>query len=96
MFASSLRQKVLWLLFKNGKMRVMKLVSAAGTTYNELNRTLTILAKEDLITDEYEEKVRHAKVRVIALKRDNPKTDQALKVLKMLNEEKKPTIKKPD
>ena len=68
----------------------MKLVSASGSTNNELNRNLLILGKEDMIIDEYQEKVRHAKVRVIRLKRDNPKTELALKILKMLNQEKKP------
>jgi len=41
------------LLFKHKEMRVMKLVSASGSTYNELNRNLLILGKEDMIIDEY-------------------------------------------
>lgn len=62
----------------------MKLVSNVGSTYNELNRNLEILEKEGIITNEYPLKVRHGKVRIIRLNKDNPKTQVLLKVLKTL------------
>jgi hypothetical protein len=63
----------------------MRLVSNVNSTYNELNRNLSILAKEGIITDEYRVKVKHGKVRVIALKRDNPKTKLLVDTLKALD-----------
>jgi hypothetical protein len=63
----------------------MKLVSNLNTTYNELNRNLGILEKEGLINDEYRVKVKHGKVRVIALNRDNPRTKLLLTTLKSLD-----------
>jgi len=63
----------------------MKLVSNLNTTYNEVTRNLAILEKEGLITDEYRVKVRHGKVRVIILNRDNPKTKLLLTILKTLD-----------
>jgi hypothetical protein len=69
------------------EIRVMQLVSRVGSTYNELNRNLLILQKEGILTDEYRVKVRHGKVRVIALNRENPKTEVLLQVLKALDKE---------
>jgi DNA-binding transcriptional ArsR family regulator len=83
--ASSLRQKILRELSKTSEIRVMKLVSNLNTTYNEVTRNLAILEKEGLITDEYRLKVRHGKVRVIMLNRDNPKTKLLLTILKTLD-----------
>jgi predicted transcriptional regulator len=83
--ASSLRQKVLRELSKTSEMRVMKLVSNLNTTYNELNRNLALLEKEGLIIDEYRVKVKHGKVRVIILNRNNPKTKLLLAILKTLD-----------
>lgn len=85
MLASSLRQKILRELSKTSEIRVMKLVSNLNTTYNEVTRNLAILEKEGLITDEYRVKVRHGKVRVIILNRDNPKTKLLLTILKTLD-----------
>jgi hypothetical protein len=65
----------------------MKLVSSVGSTYNELNRNLLLLEKEGLITSEYQVKVRHGKVRVIRLNKENPKTLVLLGVIKTLDKE---------
>jgi hypothetical protein len=62
----------------------MKLVSSVGSTYNELNRNLQILEKEGIITNDYPVKVRHGKVRIIRLNKENHKTQILLKVLKTL------------
>jgi hypothetical protein len=83
--ASSLRQKIFRELSKTHEIRIMRLVSNLNTTYNELNRNLAILKKEGLITDEYRVKVKHGKVRVIALNRDNPRTKLLLTTLKSLD-----------
>ncbi len=83
--ASSLRQKIFRELSKTHEIRIMRLVSNLNTTYNELNRNLVILEKEGLITDEYRVKVKHGKVRVIALNRENPRTKLLLTTLKTLD-----------
>ena len=87
MFASTLRQNVLKELSKTREIRVMKLVDAVGSTYNELNRNLEILEEEGIITNDYRVKVRHGKVRVIRLNRDNPQTKILLQALKTLDNE---------
>ena len=83
--ASSLRQNIIRELSKTHEIRIMRLVSNVNSTYNELNRNLLILAKEGIIIDEYRVKVKHGKIRVIALKRDNPKTKILLEILKVLD-----------
>ncbi len=83
--ASSLRQKILKELSITREIRVMELVRRTGSTYNELNRNIQILEKEDILTDEYRVKVKHGKVRVIALNRDTPRTKVLLQVLKTLD-----------
>ena len=88
--ASSVRQNILTVLAKNRELQVMRLVTTVGSTYNELNRNLQILGKEDLIIDEYRIKVRHGKIRVIRLNKENPKTQTLLKVLKTLEQENNP------
>jgi len=88
--ASSTRQNILKTLSENRELQVMRLVSAVGSTYNELNRNLQILCKEQLIIDEYRVKVRHGKVRVIRLNKENPNTLVLLKVLKTLDQETNP------
>ena len=71
-------------LSKTREIRVMKLVSMLGTTYNDLNRNLLILEKEGIIINEYRVKVKHGKVRVITLNRDSPKTKILLAALQTL------------
>jgi predicted transcriptional regulator len=85
--ASSVRQNILKVLAEKRELQVMKLVSCVGSTYNELNRNLLILKNEELIIDEYRVKVRHGRVRVIQLNKDNPKTQLLIKVLKALEQE---------
>jgi hypothetical protein len=63
----------------------MRLVGKVNSTYNDLNRNLTILEKEGIIINEYREKVRHGKIRVLRLNKDNPKTKILLSVLKTLD-----------
>lgn len=84
--ASSLRQNIIKTLAAHHEMQVMRLVSAVGSTYNELNRNLEILEKEGIIINEYLVKVRHGKVRVIRLNKENPKTQVLLRVLKALDQ----------
>jgi predicted transcriptional regulator len=84
--ASTQRQNIIKTLSEHHEMQVMHLVSATGSTYNELNRNLQILEKEGIITNEYPIKVRHGKVRVIRLNKENPKTQVLLKVLKTLDQ----------
>jgi hypothetical protein len=88
--ASSTRQNILKVLAEKREMQVMKLVSSVGSTYNELNRNLQLLEKEGLIINEYPVRVRHGKVRVIRLNKENPKTLTLLKVLKTLDQENNP------
>ena len=66
----------------------MRLVSNVNSTYNELNRNLLILAKEGIINDEYRVKVKHGKVRVISLNRDDSRTKILLSTLKTLDNQK--------
>ncbi len=88
--ASSVRQNILRVLSEKRELQVMKLVSSVGSTYNELNRNLLLLEKEGLIINQYPIKVRHGKVRVIRLNKENPKTQVLLKVLKTLEQENNP------
>jgi predicted transcriptional regulator len=90
LLASSLRQNILKVLSEKREIQVMKLVSSVGSTYNELNRNLSILEKEGIIINEYRVKVRHGKVRMIRLNRDNSKTKLLLEALKTLDSESKP------
>jgi predicted transcriptional regulator len=88
--ASSIRQNILKVLSEKRELQIMRLVSTVGSTYNELNRNLLILEKEGLIINEYPIKVRHGKIRVIRLNKENPKTFVLLKVLKTLEQENNP------
>jgi Predicted transcriptional regulator len=87
--ASSVRQNILKVLSEKHELQVMKLVSSVGSTYNETNRNLQILENEGIIINTYPIKVRHGKVRVIRLNKENPKTQTLLKVLKTLEQENK-------
>jgi predicted transcriptional regulator len=86
LLASTQRQNILKTLAEHHEMQIMRLVNATGTTYNELNRNLQILEKEGIIINEYPVKVRHGKVRVIRLDKENPKTQVLLKVIKTLEQ----------
>jgi predicted transcriptional regulator len=83
--ASSLRQNILRALSKTREINVMRLVSNVNSTYNEVNRNLVLLEREGIIINEYRVKVKHGKVRVIRLNKDNPKTKTLLSALKTLD-----------
>jgi hypothetical protein len=63
----------------------MKLVHTLNARYNEVNRNLALLKAESLIIDEYRVRVKQNTVRVIALNRENPKTQLLLTTLKTLD-----------
>lgn len=86
--ASSLRQKLIIELSKTREIQVMKLVSQVNSTYNDVNRNLLILAKEGIIVDEHQVKVKRGKVRVIRLNQENPTTALLLQALKTFGSEK--------
>jgi len=83
--ASSLRQKILRELSKTRELQVMQLVSKVNSTYNELNRNVMLLEKEGIIINEFRVKVRHGKIRIIRLNKDNPKTKILLATLQTLD-----------
>ena len=85
MLASSLRQKILRELSKTRELQVMQLVSKVNSTYNELNRNVMLLEKEGIIINEFRVKVRHGKIRIIRLNKDNPKTKILLATLQTLD-----------
>lgn len=68
-------------------MRVMKLVGQLRGPYNEVNRNLKILEEEGIISNNYPYKVKHGKVRVILLNKENPRTKKLLQALKILDDE---------
>jgi predicted transcriptional regulator len=84
-FASSLRQNILRALSKTREINVMRLVSTVNSTYNEVNRNLVLLEREGIIINEYRVKVKHGKIRVIRLNKDNSKTKILLAALKTLD-----------
>jgi predicted transcriptional regulator len=84
LLASAYRQKILKALSEYKEIRVMQLVHKVGGPYNEVNRNLKILETEGIITSDYRKHVKRAKVRVILLNRENPRTQILLKVLKEL------------
>ena len=55
------------------------------STYTDVNRNLAILERENIIRSEYPQKVRHGKIRIIQLNKDNPKTKILLEALKILD-----------
>jgi len=68
-------------------MRVMQLVGRVRGAYNEVNRNLKLLEEEGIITNDYRKQVKHGKVRVILLNRENPRTKKLLQALKVLDDE---------
>jgi predicted transcriptional regulator len=87
LIASSYRQKIVEVLSRCKEMRVMKLVGQLRGPYNEVNRNLKILEEEGIITNDYPDKVKHGKVRVILLNKENPRTKKLLQALKILDDE---------
>jgi len=80
--ASSCRQNILKALSKGEEINVMELVIKTNSTYNEVNRNLIALEKEDLITTSY-----CGRMRLIKLNKKNPKTTILIQVLKTLETE---------
>ena len=78
--ASSCRQKMLLALAKVRKTHVTQLVRMINSTYNQVNRNLTILEKEKIIKTE-----RFGYLRIVELNVDNPKTLALLKALELLD-----------
>lgn len=86
LLASSLRQNMLRELSMTEEIRMMELVRRVDSTYNEVNRNSGIMEEMGIIFNEYPVKVRHGKIRVIKLNRENPKTKVLLKALKTLDD----------
>lgn len=82
MLASSGRQKILKATSKGEGLNIMDLVRKTNSTYNEVNRNLTALEKEGIITNS-----RCGRMRIIRLNKKNPKTIILLQALKILETE---------
>jgi hypothetical protein len=79
LLASSLRQKILKGLSECKEINMMGLVRKINSAYNEVNRNLIILEREDIVTNIY-----RGRMRFIKLNRENPKTVLLLQVLRQL------------
>ena len=88
MVASTLRQNILRELSMTREIRMIKFVVKLRSTYTDVNRNLLLLEKEGIVISDYPDKVRHGRVRIIRLNRDNPKTKTLLDVLKILDSDK--------
>lgn len=65
----------------------MQLVSRVGGRYPEVNRNLAILEGEGIIISEYRKQVKRAKVRIIKLIKENPRTQKLIRALRDLKED---------
>jgi len=63
----------------------MRLTVGINGKYPQVNSELQILQKEKIITDKH-----IARMRIISLNKENPKTQMLLKVLKTLDQENNP------
>jgi predicted transcriptional regulator len=75
-------------LSKNKMTHVTNLVRIINSTYNQVNRNLQILEKEDIIKTK-----RYGHIKTIQLNEENPKTQALLKALYTLN---KPVLNSPN
>lgn len=82
LLASSCRQKILKELEELNEINVMALVSRTNSTYNEVNRNLSILEQEGIITN-----TKYRRLRIIKLNRRNSKTKLLIQVLNALDSE---------
>ena len=82
LLASSLRQKILKELSVCKEINVMRLVRRINSTYNEVNKNLTILEREEIIAN-----IRCGRMRLIKLNREKPKATLLVQVLKQLESE---------
>ncbi|MDI9577053.1 MAG: hypothetical protein QM398_02820 [Thermoproteota archaeon] len=92
LFASKGRQKIIEVLSLHREMNMMQLVSRVGGRYPEVNRNLAILEDEGIIISEYRKQVKRAKVRIIKIIKENPRTQKLLRTLKELQEDQGPSI----
>jgi hypothetical protein len=79
MLASSCRQRILKTLSSKKEVAMMELIRAVRSGYNEVNRTLHILEREGIVSQQY---ISHK--RIIRLNLTNRKTSALLKALKIL------------
>jgi len=79
--ASSCRRRILLTLSKVKRTHVTNLVRIVNSTYNEVNRNLQILEKENIIKITY-----YGRKRMIELNKESPKTKVLLKVLNLLHQ----------
>ncbi|MGE5556080.1 MAG: hypothetical protein ACM3UY_07460 [Methanocella sp.] len=87
LFASKGRQKIIEVLLLHRELNVMQLVSRVGGRYPEVNRNLAILEGEGIIISEYRKQVKRAKVRIIKLIKENPRTQKLIRALRDLKED---------
>ncbi|NLD66155.1 MAG: hypothetical protein GX648_06235 [Crenarchaeota archaeon] len=87
LFASKGRQKIIEVLSLHRELNVMQLVSRVGGRYPEVNRNLAILEGEGIIISEYRKQVKRAKVRIIKLIKENPRTQKLIRALRDLKED---------
>ena len=80
MLKSLCRQQILRVLAANREMRVMKLVEATKFSYNEVNRNLSILNSECLVSQHY-----RGRGRVVSLNFENEELPVLLKAIRFLN-----------
>jgi predicted transcriptional regulator len=78
--ASACRRKILTALSEKKQTSMMKLVRAANSNYNEVNRNLHVLEQEGVVTQQHA-----GHNRIISLNYENEKTLVLLKLLKIIN-----------
>ena len=83
LLSSSCRRRILRVLSRNGRVNVMELVRKVNSTYNQVNSSLQILKKEQIIFDEH-----YGRMRRIWLNRENPRTTLLLQALRILEKSK--------
>ncbi len=76
---STCRGRILQKLSTLNGVNIMHLVRSLNGTYNEVNRNLTILEKEGLVTQRY-----RGKQRLILLNFENEKTQLLLQIIGLL------------
>jgi DNA-binding transcriptional ArsR family regulator len=83
--ASSCRQKILLALLKTKRTHITNLVRMINSTYNEVNRNLEILEKEEIIDIRF-----YGRMRMVELRVNNPRTQIILQALRLLDDQKNP------
>jgi predicted transcriptional regulator len=80
LLSSSCRRKILKVLANNRQINIMELVQKVNNTYNQVNSSLQILQKEEIIIDEH-----FGRMRVVKLNKENNRTLLLLRALKILD-----------